>query len=67
MSDDNRWVNVWIYVIGTLMELKEKGLVEGDGYQLTMNGVVEFKKLKDSNFRPTEEEVGVAVGILKRQ
>lgn len=55
---------VVMFVIGTCMELKAKGLLQG-GTDLTPDGVNAFLALKASGFEPTEAEIDATMFRLQ--
>lgn len=59
----DRMEKVIVYVIGTLEELKEKGLVEGPE-PLTESGRAVFAELKEQKFTPTEDEINQVMAFI---
>jgi hypothetical protein len=55
MSHEQR---LYIFVLGLLMDLKDKGYVDGgDSLQLTPKAFEWYEQLKDNGFRPTQEDL----------
>lgn len=59
----NRKSEVLLYVIGELADLQEKGLIVG-GQQMTKDGFRYYQRLKETGFKPTEEELKNAAMFL---
>jgi len=52
-----RQEDAMLYTIGTLHRLMKKGFISGAMFDLTSKGLEEFKKLKESGFRPNKAEL----------
>ena len=55
-----------VYVLGTLYELGQKGLVQGKN-ALSKKGLKQFKELKKSGFKMTEGEVTNTMDFLREE
>lgn len=64
--DSERLKDVLIFTLGTLTELRIKGLVQvtDDAELLTASGMDEFIRLKASGFNPDADEVRAAVALF---
>lgn len=63
-QEDERGQQVMLYVIGTCQDLKTKGLLDG-GFNLSPEGYQEYQQLKESGFRPTEDEMQATMVFLQ--
>lgn len=55
-ASKKRKADVLIYVIGMMEDLKGEGIVSG-GYEMSEEGYEQYRRLRDSGFEPTEEEL----------
>lgn len=54
-----------IFVLGTLGDLKDKGLVEGGALANSPAGTALYDQLKADGFEPTNDEVEWALGAIQ--
>jgi hypothetical protein len=59
-KDITREQKVLVYVLKTLNDLVEKGIMEGGGYQVTEEGLKYIK-----GFEPTDDELRECIDLLK--
>ncbi len=64
MSDLSHKSKVLLYVIGELNSLRDKGFVKG-GIFITPQGEEQLKQLRESGFKPTEDEIHAAIAGLQ--
>lgn len=55
-ASKKRKADVLIYVIGMMTELKDEGIISG-GYEMSEEGYGQYRRLRDSGFEPTDEEL----------
>lgn len=61
---ERRVQDVTIYVLGSLQEMREHGIVEG-GYSLEPKGVRRYHDLVGMGFSPTEDEILEVMAYLQ--
>lgn len=67
MSEFSHEEKLVIYVTGLCLELKGRGLIEGDGVSLSDEGIKIFQELKASGFNPTAEEIKSVMSAIQVQ
>lgn len=55
-ASKKRKADVLIYVIGMMEDLKDEGVISG-GYEMSGEEYEQYRRLRDSGFEPTDEEL----------
>lgn len=61
IMEQDRITKAILYVQGSLDELKTNGYVKGGSTQLSIKGYTAYLALKADGFRPTKEEITLAM------
>lgn len=64
-AEAKRIKSVFVYVLGTISDMKKHGLLEGGVVDLTPDGMKEYHELKAAGFQPTRDEIEGALDYLQ--
>jgi len=64
VEDLERTKKVIIFVLGSVHELIDMGLVTGSNPRLGPRGIFQFDQIKASGFRPTDKEVELTLSAV---
>jgi hypothetical protein len=63
--NQDRMTKAILYVVGTLEELKKNEYIKGGNVEISSKGSEGFKLLKESGFKPTKEEIDMAMYVIQ--